>query len=219
MTKQTQSEDALGNTGLMEAPILKTKRLILRPFVASDVEGLVREIMSDPDVLATLPEEPKTPHEQRICAQQDYIDGYSEPWVTKGYGGWAVCSLTSEIAAPGTILGWCGFTPSQPHSELNAAGAELAYGYGKAYWGKGIGYEAARLCVDWYFREGGHDHLDVCHYAGNAGSIRIIEMLGFTHIGDFDLWGSVASGRGLMPTYTLDRGTYNTPDQTRSSED
>jgi RimJ/RimL family protein N-acetyltransferase len=138
-----------------------------------------------------LPEEPKTPHEQRICAQ-DYIDGYSEPWVTKGFGGWAVCSLTNEIAVPGTFLGWCGFTPSQPHSELNAAGAELAYGYGKAYWGKGIGYEAARLCVDWYFREGGHDHLDVCHYAGNAGSIRIIEMLGFTHIGDFDLWGSVA---------------------------
>ncbi|MBT4889582.1 MAG: GNAT family N-acetyltransferase [Rhodospirillales bacterium] len=188
----------------MEAPILETERLILRPFTGDDVDSMIREILSDPDVMVTLPEAPANHEEQRKMAQTDYIDGYSQLWVTESYGGWAVCSGVDELATPGMLLGFCGFSPSQ----LGDEDAELAFGYGKAHWGKGIGFEAANASVDWYFQNPNHNCMDVCHYAGNAGSKKIIENLGFKYIEDKDLWGSVEHGRGLMPTYILDRRTY-----------
>ena len=188
----------------MEAPTLETERLTLRPFADSDVDALVREILSDPEVLATLPENPGSPEEQLECAKKEYIDGFSDPWTSDDYGGWAVCSRGSELAAPGTLLGFCGFTPGQ----IEGKGAELTYGYGKSHWGKGVGSEAAKACVDWYFREAGHDCVHACHYQGNASSKRIIEGLGLLYMGDLDIWNSVKDGRGLMPTYSLRRADY-----------
>ena len=117
----------------MNTPTLETERLTLRPFVETDVDALVREILSDKEVLATLPEAPDTLVEQRICAKEEYINGFSEPWANHDYGGWAICSRSIELAPQGMLLGFCGFTPGQVEGE----GAELTYGYGKAHWGKG----------------------------------------------------------------------------------
>ena len=81
----------------MEAPTLETERLTLRPFADSDVDALVREILSDPEVLAALPENPGSPEEQLECAKKEYIDGFSDPWTSDDYGGWAVCSSCGSL--------------------------------------------------------------------------------------------------------------------------
>ena len=57
----------------MEAPLLETKRLVLRPFIDEDAEGLVREIFGDPEVMKNLPPDPQTKDEQLACALQ-YIE-------------------------------------------------------------------------------------------------------------------------------------------------
>jgi RimJ/RimL family protein N-acetyltransferase len=197
----------------MQAPVLETERLTLRPFSRTDVDGLVRELMSDPEVMASLPQDPRTAEEQVACAEQ-YIATYSAPWAVTGYGGWVVCSRTSEFAVPagefavpaGTLLGFCGFEPGQ----LDGEGAELGFGYGKGYWGKGIGSEAAAAAVEWYFISGGHERFYACFDPWNNGSKSILQKIGMTHSRDEDLWGSVDTGIGLLPVYTLDRQRYLT---------
>jgi len=188
---------------LSEAPTLETDRLILRHFVKSDVDALVQELMSNPEVMATLPESPNSIEEYDICAHE-YIHEYSSLWSREGYGGWAVCLQSTEANASMPLIGFCGLTPEQ----FKDGGPELAYGYGIEHWGKGYGNEAARACMDWAFSTGGLNRLSVCHYSGNAASKRIIENMGYSYLEDKDLWDSVEKGRGLMPTYSLDCKTY-----------
>lgn len=188
----------------MDAPTLETHRLVFRPFRESDVEAMVREILSNPNVMATLPEAPTTPEEQHQFAKSDYIDGYAGLWESHGYGGWAVCSRSPEIAPEGMLLGFCGFSPAH----LEGEGAELAYGFGESYWGMGVGKEAARAVLDWYFQVPGHNRANACHYQGNDVSKRILEGVGMTYLGDADVWDSVAAGRGLMATYAVSREDY-----------
>jgi RimJ/RimL family protein N-acetyltransferase len=60
----------------IEAPTLKTDRLALRGFVDDDVDGLVDTLMSDPEVMATLPQQPETPEEQHRVARDEYLELY-----------------------------------------------------------------------------------------------------------------------------------------------
>ena len=187
----------------MEAPTFRTERLVIRPLSNTDVDEFVSELASDPDIMANLSEDCPTPAEQKRCAT-DYVEGYSSLWQTHHYGGWAVCARIREIAKPGRLLGYLGFGPG----DLIDAGAELSYAYGRSYWGKGVGTEAARACMKWYFVTAGYDRCYVCHHSWNDSSKKIIEKLGFVYSRDEDLWGSVEKGDGLLPTYLLDKATY-----------
>ena len=187
----------------MNAPTLRTERLVMRPFQATDIDAFVRELTSRPDIMRNLSEKCETPEEQRECASA-FVDDYSRLWRTDGFGGWAVCARADDIATPGTFLGYSGFGAAQ----LEAAGPELSYALGEAHWGKGIATEAARACLDWFFRISGQDRCYVCHHSWNEVSKRTIEKLGFVYSSDEDLWGCVAKGDGLLSTYRLDRETY-----------
>jgi len=185
----------------MEAPILRTERLVIRPLLSEDIDAFARELTSNPEIMKNLSEQCATPAEERECASQ-YIEGYSSLWDTHNYGGWAVCARINEIAEPGTFLGYAGFGLGQ------LKGAELSYALGQAHWEKGIANEAAKACLDWFFRIAGHEHCYVCHHSWNESSKRTIEKLGFVFSRMEDLWGGVAKGDGLLPTYLLDRKTY-----------
>ena len=187
----------------MEAPTLQTERLVIRPFLATDIDAFVRDLASRPAIMRNLSEECATPREQRECASL-YIEGYSRTWDTHEYGGWAVCARATEIGVPGTFLGYSGFGPGQ----LENDGAELALAFGDSHWGKGIATETARACLDWFFRIARQEQCYVCHHSWNKASKRTIEKLGFVFSRDEDLWGSVAKGHGLLPTYLLDRETH-----------
>ena len=187
----------------MTAPTLHTERLTLRPFVSEDADELWRTVMRDPDVMMTLSVQPTSLAEEKAAAAQ-YIECYSAPWVPEGYGGWAVCARTDALAEPGAMLGFCGFERAQ----IDGEGAELGYGYGKDYWGKGLGLEAASRAADWYFREGGHDRFYACFDPGNDGSRKILETIGLVYSRDVDLWDSVARGLGKLPLLTINREIY-----------
>ena len=79
----------------MEAPTLRTERLVIRPFLTTDVDAFVRELASKPDIMRNLSEECTTPTEQRKCASL-YVEEYSRLWNRHGYGGWAVCGASCD---------------------------------------------------------------------------------------------------------------------------
>ena len=187
----------------MKAPTLKTERLILRRFRDDDFESIVRTITSDPEVMEHLPGDPQTAEEERSCARW-YIEMHTTPWQVHGFGGWAVCSRTSDLAPEGTLLGIFGFIIG----ELKEKGPEIGYGYGKAYWGKGIATEAAKAGLDWFFLKGGHEHCYACTGRSHDSSKHDLQKIGLTHTSDEDLWGSVSQGFGLVPVFTSDRQTY-----------
>ena len=84
----------------MEAPILKTKRLILRPFVASDVEGLVREILSDPDVLAPPCLKSLKHHTNSAFAHRTTLTGTPNPGSRKAMVVGPFVPLPTKLPSP-----------------------------------------------------------------------------------------------------------------------
>lgn len=183
----------------MLAPTLVTKRLVLRPFVDDDAPLIADGIFGDPDAVANLPEKPQSPAEQLECAWH-YLRIYRDPWGPHGWGGWAVAARGGDIAAAGTLLGYCGFEAGQ----VDGAGPELGYGIMQPYWGS----EAAAGAVDWFFVEGGHEACYACHAPWNPASGRILEKAGLIRRDDRDLWDSVARGVGLLPYYSAMRREY-----------
>jgi len=187
----------------LDAPLIETDRLTLRPFRDNDVVPFVAALFSNPEVMKTLPQDPKTPEEQTACAKH-YIETYVSEWPAHGYGGWAVCARSDAVAPKESLLGFCGFERGRRDGGL----AELGFGHAQSCWGGGIGYEAASAAVDWFFRHGNFSEFYACFDPNNVSSKRILEKLGMTYAGDEDLWDSVKKGIGLLPVYVLSRKRY-----------
>tara|TARA_B100000989_G_scaffold101221_1_gene73967 strand:+ start:1492 stop:1761 length:270 start_codon:yes stop_codon:yes gene_type:complete len=58
-------------------------------------------------------------------------------------------------------------------------GIEFGYCYSKTSWGKGFGFEAAKVVLNYGFSELGLKKLFGLTAKENSGSIRILEKLGF----------------------------------------
>ncbi len=183
--------------GHAEAPTLETDRLVLRGFVDDDVDGLVATLMSDPEVMATLPQQPETPEEQRRVARDEYLELYRRPWLDNGWGGWAVCARTADVEEPGALVGFVGFEPPK----IDGAGPELGYGIGRHYWGKGVMTEAACTAVDWILTATDVDRIHAVIHPSNRASQRVLEKAGLRLVGERDLYDSVALGLGLLPYF------------------
>jgi ribosomal-protein-alanine N-acetyltransferase len=187
----------------MIPPTIETERLTLRPFTESDIAPLVEAVISNPDVMNTLPSGPQKTSQQIQCAKK-YIDDYSSSWPKYGYGGWAVCSRDGTLAISGKLLGFCGFELGH----LEGFDAEIGFGFRNSVWGRGVGYEAALASVNWFFTEGNFSNFYACFFPGNNGSKRILEKLGMTFYGEEDLWDSVEKGIGRLPVYDLGHKSY-----------
>ncbi|HCY86834.1 MAG TPA: hypothetical protein DHV36_17020 [Desulfobacteraceae bacterium] len=182
--------------------ILQTRRLTLRPLRMADLDNMVANIMSDPDVMHWLPhsDATKTPEGQRAVAR-GFLEDFISPWEMEGYGIWAICLKGRGSKASGTFIGYCGFLPGQ----LEGEGPELAYAVGQAYWGKGLVTEAARACLAWLFARSDIDRVYAVTDRDNYGSQRVMEKIGMRHTKGVDLYDSVAKGVGLLPFFTVSR--------------
>ncbi len=188
---------------MVKARTIETKRLLLRAFEQSDKDALMQGLMSDPDVMATLPEQPATPEEQSLTAQK-YIDECTGGWNVHGYGAWAVTIGSPELGPAGTLVGFCGFF----ESKLPDDGPELGYGLAKTHWGKGIATESAFACMDYLFAKGDVDSVYAVCDPDYRPTRNVLEKLGMKHARDVDLYDSVAKGYGLLPLHTVSRSGY-----------
>lgn len=155
---------------------LETERLRLRLFTLDDLPVMFA-LNSDPDVTKYADTPAKDMQEVRERLEQGPLADYEK----YGYGRFAV-----ELKETGELIGFCGIK-YLPEIDLN----EVGYRYLKEYWGRGIGTEAARVCVDFARDDLGLEKLVALIIPENIGSIRVAEKLGMTkgpliHIYDVD---------------------------------
>ena len=149
-------------------PTLTTERLVLRPFVRSDLADLaalhaepsfwrypLRGPMSDEDTAGFL----------------DRVIGRYE---SDGFGVEALVERAS-----GKLIGWAGLAVPHFLPEILPA-VEVGWRLSEPYRGRGLATEAGAAAVDWGFGQAGLDRIVSIYEPENEPSGRVMERLGFT---------------------------------------
>jgi RimJ/RimL family protein N-acetyltransferase len=149
-------------------PILLTDRLVLRPFVAADLDDLaplhadesfwwypLRRGMSRDDTAAFL---------ERVIGRYE----------TDGFGVEAALDRES-----GALLGWAGLAVPHFLPEILPA-VEVGWRLAPVARGRGLATEAGAAALRWGFTEGGLDRVVSIYEPANVASGRVMERLGFS---------------------------------------
>ncbi len=119
----------------MEIPIIKTERLILRPFNLDDLEAY-SEMYSDIRFVEFLGG--KTFTKEQTWENIAIIQGH---WLLLGYGIWALeCLKTAELVGRAGLLNLHGWP-----------GIEVCWALSPKHWGKGYATDAAKASIAWAF--------------------------------------------------------------------
>ena len=145
--------------------IAGTPRLQLRYIEPEDVLPL-SQILADPQVMRFCVAGPKTAEQT-----QSLIDSCRAEYETNGYALYAVVHKEDQH-----LIGYCGFMP-QIVSE--APETELGYRLNPAYWGRGLGTEAARAAVKYAADALRLTRLVSVIEADNIGSVQVALRAGF----------------------------------------
>ena len=172
-------------TGL---PCFRTDRLLVRPLVAGDLDGLYCLIYADPVVRAhfgsaTTPEEVRALHMAKVRANSAAASG--------GFGYWGIVLQPGAAVGGegGTLIGQVLLGPPErmpwitlaPDSAAQPLGREVELGYalGRAYWGRGYAREACVAVVRYAFAVLGLRRLVNSVRRANEASIALMRRLGF----------------------------------------
>lgn len=150
-------------------PILRSERLVLRPFTLDDA-GVVQRLAGDRDIADTT-----------LTIPHPYEDGVAERWI--GSHGRAFENGTSVTYAvtlrqTGELVGAIGLTIVREFDQ-----AEMGYWIGKPYWGLGYCTEAARTLMGYAFGELRLNRVHACHFTRNPASGRVMQKAGLRYEG------------------------------------
>lgn len=142
-------------------------RLDLRPFTEADVPA-VHRVYSDPEVMrwvghGAVPD---------ISASESIVRQYMAHQQTHGFGFWAVVDR-----ATGVLIGDAGL------ARTVGGDVEMGYTLRRDYWGRGLGTEAAGLCVDVARGPLALPRVRALVEAPNAASRHVLDKLGFEQQG------------------------------------
>jgi ribosomal-protein-alanine N-acetyltransferase len=153
--------------------ILETDRLLLRRFIPDDLDALYT-LYRDPEMRRYFPIEGSSPDKTLT-----YEETKEElEWFLNGHPRRSELGLWATILKEnGAFIGRCGLLPwtIDEHDEV-----EVAYMIDKAYWGRGLGTEAARGIRDYAFEQLGLSRLICMIYPENEASIKVAENAGMT---------------------------------------
>ncbi len=144
---------------------LETTRLRLRLFTHDDLQ-VMHQLNTDPDVIKYADDPVRDIDETRQRLEKGPLSDYEK----YGYGRFAV-----EWKETGKVIGFCGIK-YLPEIDL----PEVGYRYLKEYWGRGIGTEAARACVEFAREDLKIEKLIALIIPENIASIRVAEKLGMS---------------------------------------
>ncbi len=151
-------------------PILETPRLLLREFVADDLDALAG-ILSDPETMRFYP----APLGRTDAAE--WIRRNQLRYRTDGHGLWAMC-----LKSTGELVGDCGLIRQMLEDTEEI---EIGYHVRRDSWGLGYATEAARACREYGFARLGVERLISLIRPENLPSRRVAEKNGMT------VWKSV----------------------------
>jgi ribosomal-protein-alanine N-acetyltransferase len=173
--------------------VLETQRLILRAPLPEDVPRFV-PLLGDFDVVKNL---------SRLPYPYTEEDGHA--FVALAREKWTVeqdyCFCILRKADQG-LMGICGVHPRRNW--------EIGYWLGKLYWGHGYATEVGTALLGFGFDTLGAERLAAEWFHDNPASGRVLEKLGFRHIGETM---STCLARGYpVPSHVvaLDRDAYKT---------
>jgi RimJ/RimL family protein N-acetyltransferase len=170
-------------------PTLETVRLRLRPFTPADLDDHYTQIYSDPDVMHYLPGGVPRTRERT----KDVVDFAIEHGAKHGFTLWAVVDKTNNH-----FLGHCGLVYLQ-----NGVDVEVAYAFGKPYWGQGYASEAAHASLRYGFESAGLEQVIALAVPENSASQRVMQKIGMKHQGITDLYYNTT-----LALYTLRRADF-----------
>jgi RimJ/RimL family protein N-acetyltransferase len=147
---------------------LVTERLVLRPFVLSDLDALVT--LHAEESFWWYPLRRAMPAAQT----EEFLSRVMGRYETDGFGIEAVVDRRSD-----TMIGWAGLAVPHFLPEILPA-VEVGWRLAGASRGQGLATEAGRAAVDWGFTEGGLHRIVSIYEPENVASGKVMEHLGFT---------------------------------------
>ena len=156
-------------SAMPEIPVLRSRRLTLRPFTRADAPAVQR--------LAGVAEIART----TLAIPYPYPDGLAEEWIRshKGrFAGGASLDLAIELDSAQELVGAIGLRLEQEHRR-----AELGYWIGRPYWSQGYATEAAGMLVAYGFDDLGLERVYAYHFTNNPASGRVLEKTGMKREG------------------------------------
>lgn len=168
---------------------IETERLILRGFLESDLNDYHARIYSDPDVTRYLP----TGKPRPIEGTKAVLDFALEHGLKHGFTLWAVIDKST-----GQFIGHCGLVYLK-----NGTDVEIAYAYGKEFWGKGIGVEAAQATLKYGFEVTQLPRILALAVPENVASQRIMQKIGMVYQGISEQYYDTP-----LALYTAERGIW-----------
>lgn len=145
--------------------ILETERLILRRQTPSDLEDLYA-LYCDPEIVRYVPDAPRSYDEAREELE----------WHMNGHPRNPQLGLWATVFKPnGRFIGRCGLLPWTIEGR---EAVEVAYLIERAYWGQGLGSEAAQAIAQYAFEQLGLQRLVCTVLPGNTASARVAEKIG-----------------------------------------
>lgn len=147
-----------GSTGPGRAPLLRGRRIVLRPVVAAD-EPRLAAILAEPSVKRWWGTSTPEQDAHGLVTQRD---------------------LTWTIEVNGRVVGAIQ-APEEDEPDYRHAGIDLFLD--TAHQGSGFGSEAIRLVARFLFEERGHHRLTIDPAASNERAIRAYQRVGFRPVG------------------------------------
>jgi ribosomal-protein-alanine N-acetyltransferase len=154
---------------LVEQPMLQTRRLILRPFAASDAP-MVRRLAGEKEIADTT-----------LNIPYPYPDGAAEAWIATHPRRFAdgVSAIFAVVKRrEGSLIGSIGLEISTEH-----ATAEMGYWIGRPYWNHGYCTEAAEAILGFAFNDLLLNRVQARHLTRNPASGRVMQKIGMSHEG------------------------------------
>ncbi len=144
--------------------IIKTNRLILRPFTPEDAEAMFRNWANDHRVTRYLTWQPHGTPDLTRQLLSSWCAEYS-----RDYYNWV-------ITLDGTPIG--NISAVRIYEKIDAV--ELGYCLSHDYWGRGVMTEAASAVIRFFFCEVGVNRIEISHATANPASGRVAEKCGLT---------------------------------------
>ena len=146
---------------MKEYPIIRTERLLLRPFSMGDAPA-VQTLAGDREVASTT-----------LNIPHPYEDGTAEEWIGTHQGtferGESVV-FAIVLRSDDSLVGAIGLEVRRRHAR-----AELGYWIGKPYWNNGYCTEAAQAVVRHGFEDLGLARVFARHMSRNPASGRVMQ--------------------------------------------
>lgn len=151
----------------MQLPVLRTHRLLLRPWTCEDVDSL-HALWTAPEVRLYLWDDVAITRD----VAENVVKSHLESAVEHGVGYWAIHAPDGS-----TLAGFCGFRFIDDGPEI-----ELMYGLKGAHWGKGYATEASLAAIEYLWRSTQFQQVFARTDPPNEASVRVMVRLGMTQV-------------------------------------